>query len=134
MKTNLRIKSANNQTIDQEIDSILRFLSEHAHDGERVIKTTTKRGLSCKRIIEVKRGESVTTRYVFYPNMYIPNRIGSVAIYCGDAKSLFFNIRGQSSLFGHTIMDVTLESGVRPYLDVKFKVSIKDPSPCGMGS
>jgi len=58
--------------------------------------------------------------FVFYPDPLIPSRLGSVAVYGPDARDTAEAINRAGLIFGHKILQVKIEFGRRPFVDVKF--------------
>lgn len=124
----------NNSSVNQTIERIFEILSIQASDGTVVIKEKVRKG-SCSlgmvsilnrddlRRQESENGYKATpiVRYVFYPDTYYPSRLGSVAIYSNDASALYSRLKCQRTLFGMRIIDVAVEYGKRPFVDVRVR-------------
>ncbi|MDE6443760.1 MAG: hypothetical protein K2K64_04985 [Muribaculaceae bacterium] len=131
MKTTIK----NFQTIDQTISSIFRILSTTASDNSVVVRERpSKTATFCKGIIsvfdrnDIRRQEEDKTfratpivRYAFYPDTYNPSRIGSIAIYGENAHTLCAIIRKQRAIFGQSVISVSIEKGLRPFIDVRLR-------------
>lgn len=61
-------------------------------------------------------------RYVFYGSIYSPDKLGSVAIYGGNAVTRNMMINARNTLFGRKVLSSRVETGVRPFVDVRFAV------------
>lgn len=97
-----------------------------AGEGESIKYEFPKKGSSCLAIFSVCRGYEadapVIRRYAIYPDTYHPDKIGSVAIYCANAAMEYAKIKNQNGLFGRRIIDMKIEMGRRPFIDVKLRV------------
>ena len=122
----------NNATINQQINRIFRILSIQASDDTVVIQEKARKGSSCNGIISILSRDDkdrqdadksyVATpivRYAFYPNLYFPSRLGSVAVYCKDASELCSQLMSQCTFFSVEIIDANVEFGKRPFVDVR---------------
>lgn len=125
---NFKINSVNNQTIECEINSIYRALVADTDESLVVVKEKPKRGEASKGVINIfvkdenrSRTESRTplVKYVFYPSTLFPGRLGSVAIYGQEAVKVFGKLKTQGHLYGRRYLNLELEQGRRPYVDVK---------------
>lgn len=58
--------------------------------------------------------------YAFYPSATDGTKLGSVAIYGGGAEARAMSIAAIGHLFGHIVKAVSVEWGVRQFVDVKF--------------
>lgn len=58
-------------------------------------------------------------KYAFYPSVYTPAKLGSVAIYGDNVMYQYAMIRRSGFLFGHKALEVRLEMGIRAYVVVK---------------
>lgn len=120
MKTN----SNKQLSIEQEIRSIFARLSESMEDGLIVkMDKVPKMSVYCNAVIGVYRCgdlQKPVMQYAFYKSIYVPDKLGSVAVYGDDATSNYASIKMRRSLFGHVISSVTIEMGRRPFVDVKF--------------
>ena len=67
------------------------------------------------------KGKPIVT-YTFYADTYRPGKIGSAAIYGRELSSLEMRLRKTGFLFGRKIIDMRIEQGCRPFLDVKLAV------------
>lgn len=65
-----------------------------------------------------KQKRAPLTRYVFYPSVTDPTRLGSIAIYGNDAESQARQLRYSRHIFGLDIARVSVEYGLRPFVDV----------------
>lgn len=61
-------------------------------------------------------------RYAFYESVSRPGRLGSVAIYCGQAPVRCALINSGHKLFGFNVRSASVEMGARPFVDVRFAV------------
>lgn len=120
-------------TIENQINSIFELLKAKAPEGckavkERPGKWASSRGaVSLYKEADLQRQKSETgfkarptEMYVFYPGIYDPERLGSVAIYGGDATTRCRLIKATRSLFGIPVRKAEVEWGLRPYVDVTF--------------
>lgn len=140
-------------TIEQEISSVLEFLTSTADKGLVIVREKTPKGKACKGVISVyfrddlklqaeeraaharakregtpmsKLSKPFTARpaasYVFYPSTFFPSLLGSVAIYGANTAVTYATLRKSGVLFGHAIKRLSLETGVRPYVDVTVRI------------
>lgn len=68
-----------------------------------------------------KQKRAPLTRYVFYPSITDPSRLGSIAIYGNDAESRTMQLRYSRHIFGLDIAQVSVEYGLRPFVDIKVR-------------
>lgn len=59
-------------------------------------------------------------KYAFYPSVYDPSRLGSVAIYGENAVAQGLLVKKRRVLFGHQVASATFESGIHVFMNVKF--------------
>lgn len=59
-------------------------------------------------------------KYAFYPSVYNPDCIGSVAIYGSNGLVQYPLLKKRMQLFGRRISSVEIEQGARLFLSVKF--------------
>lgn len=140
---NSRFQNRNRKSssIENEIHRIFLGLVANAGATETVVKEKAPKGVSCKGSINVflnsdlererhdreertSRGFKArpVIKYSFYPDIYNPERIESVAIYCDDAEAQLISLKTRRTLFGHRVAKATIENGRRPFVDVKLAV------------
>ena len=131
MKTTIN----NFQTIEQTISSIFRVLSTTASDNSVVVREKpSKTSTFCKGLISIfnrndllrqEKGKpfkaTPIVRYAFYSNTYNPTQLGSIAIYGDNATILGSIIKKYKTIFGHTVISVSVENGRRPFIDVRIR-------------
>ncbi|MDE6577615.1 MAG: hypothetical protein K2J82_02625 [Muribaculaceae bacterium] len=128
MKTNSKFTTTN--SIESVINSIHRILTSTLDEAYIAVKDRKMKGASCKGMISVFRrsdlqegdGKKATPiiKYAFYDSTYNPGCLGSIAIYGENLASLCSMIKKSRSLFGHRVIEVSMEQGRRPFIDVKF--------------
>ncbi len=59
--------------------------------------------------------------YVLYPSAIAPDELGSIAIYCERVSVQYEMLKCRGVLFGHRVKSVSLEMGLRPFVDVKLR-------------
>lgn len=122
-------------TTNQDIKRIFRILTIHASEGAVVEFEKAPKGSSCIGIINILSREDKNrqnagkidkatpiVRYAFYSNVYFPDRLGSVAIYGKDAMALCNQLQDRRTFFGVDIINVCVEYGKRPFVDVRLRV------------
>lgn len=121
-------------TIQSEIDRIFNLLEMQA-DDDTVVKTEKPRpGAGCRGMICIfdreewhrgltEKGYKATpiVRYAFYPDVYFPSRLGSVAIYGADAATTCRVLNSRRDLFGLRVSSAAVEYGRRPFVDVRLR-------------
>ena len=120
--------------INQEINRIFHLLTIQAPEDMVVIQEKARTGSGCCGMISILSREDMNrqnagknsrvtpkVRYVFYPSVYFPSCLGSVAIYSDDAAALCNQMRCQHTFFGIKILDVVVEYGKRPFVDVRLR-------------
>lgn len=121
-------------TTNQDIKRIFRILTLHASEGTVVEFEKARKGSCCIGIINILSRENKNrqdagtldkatpiVRFAFYPNVYFPDRLGSVAIYGENAMVLCNQLRNRRTFFGMDIIDVSVEYGRRPFVDVRLR-------------
>lgn len=124
-------------TIEEEINGLFQRFAKDAAESIVVTKEKGTKGGSCRGIINIFRADDLRReqlereaekpkrfkaypmeRYAFYPDSYDETRLGSVAIYGEDVMKRYFAIKKSGVLFGHAVRKVSIEWGVRPFIDV----------------
>lgn len=126
-------KKSANSSIEEAINNIFQTLTDQVSESSMVVKEKLSRWASCKGIISVygkmdlkkQNGNAGKARpiatFAFYPGIYEPTKLGSVAIYGADAKNYLEMLRKSSSLFGYEIKEVRAEMGMRLFVDVRLE-------------
>lgn len=126
MNTNFKNNSTNSLSINQEINTIFRFLKASVPSGMNVSKKSPGKYDSFTSIIDISINPDdhrrPTLRYTFYPSTYRPELLGSVAIYAEDADQIYVKLKRLNYLFGYRIKNISLEIGRRPFVDVTLRV------------
>lgn len=128
-------------TIERELKSIFDQITSTASDGCVVLEERPNKGTSCKGIISIYRRDDLrrqdsreadverdgrpfraipVVRYAFYPSVYNPSVLGSVAIYGKRAVLNRLSVRKNAFFFGRRVTGVKTEIGRRPFIDVRF--------------
>ena len=127
-----KINSNDSTAIEQAISSIFGILSSKASHNSVVRREEAPKGKACKGFISIynrddlKRQEEnkyyrpiPVEKYAFYPSVYHPSRLGSIAIYGENVIARNAWIKKGYPLFGYIVIEAKMETGIRPYLDVK---------------
>lgn len=129
----MKTTKKSHQTIDREISDICRILTVSSGKTLMVVRENPAKGSSCKGMITIfsrfdfLRQEEMAVspmpiaRYAFYPDTLDSTRLGSVAIYSTNVERMWLNLKNQTTLFGHPILDVRIKIGRNPFVDVRFK-------------
>lgn len=147
MRNQKNQKNSSANSLEQEIENIYKVLVATAAEGSVVRKEKVERGKMAKGYIsifqkidlkreqeeaeayaEAKRngdplaGKPFVARpklkYAFYPSTYDDRKIGSVAIYGEEATQHYWQLRKRDILFSHRIRNISLEMGLRPFVNV----------------
>lgn len=126
MKTKQKINQIG--SIESTINAIENNLVRNASSGLSVERKRGGKGQACKCMIHIfaedkpvgKDKRTPLMTYAFYPGTYFPSRLGSVAIYADNVTAILAQIRASKTLFGIPVVDVKLEYGRRPFIDVRF--------------
>lgn len=122
-----------NSSIEKAINNILQTLNDQLSESSVAVKEKLSRWASCKGIISVYRKSDIKrlngkntdalplVKLAFYPGIYDPSKLGSIAIYGAEAKNYLELLRKQSSLFGYKIKEVRAELGLRLFVDVRLE-------------
>lgn len=127
-----------NLTIKKSINNIFEFLTAEVSERSVVVKEQLTRWsvsvgiISIYSAVEYKKAESKDLKsglqpiatFAFYPNVYEPSKIGSVAIYSANARVYLESLKKMSSLFGYQIKEIRAEIGMRLFVDVRFMPNI----------
>ena len=115
-------------SIESTINAIENHLVRNASAGLSVERKRGGKGQACKCMIHIfaegkpqgKDDRTPLMTYAFYAGTYFPSRLGSVAIYGDNVTALLAQIRASRTLFGIPVVDVKMEYGRRPFIDVRF--------------
>ncbi len=129
-KKNKRRKAPDRHSrIERDVRAIFQSLSYKSND-EEVVKLDMTTGSSCIAMIRVYRRDDILAQptkaapivcYAFYPSSYDASKLGSVAIYGNGARARRAQILKQGFLFGYPVVNVTIEMGRRPFVDVTLR-------------
>lgn len=87
-------------------------------EDEAIYREEVARGVRKENRIKRFKANPVVM-YAIYPDTYDSTKLGSVAIYGGDAPSRRTLILKQGTLFGHKVVSASLEMGTRLFVDVR---------------
>lgn len=127
-----------NLTIKKSINNIFEFLTAEVSERSVVVKEQLTRWsvsvgiISIYSAVEYKKAETKDLKsglqpiatFAFYPNVYEPSKIGSVAIYSANARVYLESLKKMPSLFGYQIKEIRAEIGMRLFVDVRFMPNI----------
>lgn len=143
MKKNFNSTLVNNQKVNNktqiecEIEAIFKFLVDEVSESSVVKKESLSRWTSCCEFISIYRNADLRKEaaigkahkgnvrpivsFGFYPSVYQPERLGSIAIYGEDAMHYCRMLEQSRSIFGYKILRVKTEMGMRLFVDVKLR-------------
>lgn len=136
MKKNRNENSSNNCLIEQQIKSIfMGLVSNLPQDLVAVRVNPSKGSVLCKGLVKIynkaEMGEAAGRKervgypletYAFYTKDFHDSKLESIAIYGEEVSSKYFILKRKGVLFGYRIASLKIESGLRPFLDVKLAV------------
>ena len=129
MKNNRKLD--NSSSIEREIVNIVKMLEARDSDFVDIARQRPDRMASSVAVIcaynredyekmKANRGRSATERFVFYSDVYNPDRVGSVAIYGKKVVEHYCFLRAGMTMFGRKVKNVRVLMGARPFVDVTF--------------
>ena len=123
--------------ISREIENIYQFLVANVSNTSVVVKEKLSKWASCQSLISIYRisdlkkystfkdGKALKVKPIvsfgFYPSVYDPERLGSIAIYGDNAKQYVDILNQTRQIFGYPILSVKAEVGLRWFADVRIK-------------
>lgn len=133
MNKNFKNNSAKSNKIENEIAVILENIRKNLGEGMVAVRERPSRGITaCRGIVTVYRESDLkkkseergyrlrpVEKYAFYASTYRPDRLGSVAIYGDGAYRRSLLLKSKDTFYGYPILAVTVEIGMRPFVDVK---------------
>lgn len=135
MKRNFKENSSRVNLIDRQINSIFSAISSTLDTRLVATKTKPSKGsVYCKGLIQIykkadleqaeenrRKYVSPLESYAFYINNFEQQKLESVAIYCDDPFTKYLILKRRGVLFGLKIVGLKIESGRRPFVDVKLR-------------
>lgn len=113
------------QNIENQIKNIYENLNLQNGDSYDVALERPKRGASCAGFVnlyckgDTNRNRKPAKMYAFYPSIYRPNTIGSIAIYGDDLTKEYDQAIRFGHIFGMSIGKITTKVGRRAFLDIE---------------
>ena len=139
MKRKFNGNSSSCFSIEMQINSIFKGLVSNLPQNLVAVKASPNKDSSlCKGLIKVYiKDETVRTEddkekpnskrlmesYAFYMKDFQDTRLESIAIYGNEVTSKYYTLKRLGYLFGYKIASLKIESGLRPFLDVKLVMS-----------
>lgn len=129
----MKKKSSDNNLIERQISSIFDGIVSNIPDGLVAVRNKPLKGSSlCKGLVKIyKKAEiekaSAKDRkrvnpiemYAFFMKNFQETQLESIAIYGEGAYTKYVVLKTRGVLFGYRIADLKVETGFRPFLDVK---------------
>lgn len=136
MKRNFNENSTRGSQIEQQLNSIFNgIVSNLPQDLVALRCKPLKNSSYCMGLIQIylkdaikKKSEDVPKHvepletYAFYIKDFKDARLESVAIYTAEASAKYFSLKRKGVLFGYRIQSIQIETGFRPFVDVKLSV------------
>lgn len=132
-------ENASSCSIEKQINSIFKGLVSNLPQNLVAVRANPKRGSSlCKGLIHIylndKTGRTGNDKrnlkpnrpiesYAFYMKDFQDSKLESIAIYGDEVTSKYYTLKRSGYLFGYKIASLKIESGLRPFLDVKLVMS-----------
>lgn len=137
MKRNFNENSSSSFSIEKQINSIFKGLVANLPQNLVAVRSRPRKDSSlCKGLIqvferdvtgekadEIKKNVQPKETYAFYMKDFQDSELESIAIYGEEVTSKYYSLKRKGYLFGYKIASLKIESGLRPFLDVKLAVS-----------
>lgn len=94
-------------------------LARQAEEGGQIL-AMRRQGVAKELLPKVFKAVPIL-KYAFYPNVYNPTHIGSIAIYTSDAGMQCRFVRASGYIFGRPVAQASVELGIRPFVQVKLR-------------
>lgn len=139
MERNFKEKSSAGFFIEKQINLIFKGLVSNLPQNLVAVKAKPKKSSSlCKGFIQIyikdeseRKGDEknnsnsnkLIVSYAFYMKDFQDSKLESIAIYGDKIATKYYILKRKGYLFGYKIASLKIESGFRPFLDVKLEKS-----------
>ena len=136
MKRNSKENSSGGFEAERQISSIFNSIVSNLPQNLVAQRVKPNKGSTlCRGLIKIYKKEAWEKErddkrnasrpietYAFYIKNFQDSTLESIAIYGNDVSTKYYMIRRRGVLFGYRVASVKVETGLRPFLDVKLAV------------